>query len=369
MAASTAQTAPRTCSRCKASKKKCDKTLPICGRCSGLSLPCAYTETVAQIAPEEIAANFSAIFGRLDRLEDQINVHGDQENAAAAVSSPVPERPQAGSGSGANANKWHMSPGLLHPAYLDIIAGSNTCKILEEKAMTVRDVGRKYSNTVGNSLPVISAHHFNIGADEVEGLRSRSRGGEFYLVVLSMVLILENPVDDPSSANSSQPEIYRISKYLFSMFVSLKDPSMRLVQAGILIALYEHAHCIDNRAYVAIGTCARLASLLRLIGCPGIDSNEETQVHITLRVLNDPLNFENPLGISSSSPTDAFSSHVKACHILDRVQHTLSQTSEDSAPNDTQSSQLSALQNETKHLIMGLEHSPPWHDALVTARG
>ncbi|PGH28097.1 hypothetical protein AJ80_00355 [Polytolypa hystricis UAMH7299] len=255
----------RTCAQCKASKKKCDKTLPSCDRCSRLSLPCIYTEA-AEIAPADIISKFHTVSNRLERLEAHVFTSTEQGTAVRSSPTSSPGVMEL------KATEWHLSPSLLRPSYLDIIVGSNVFKILEERGMTVRDVGEKFFSTVYNFMPIISKEWFLKRADAAQALDS---SGAFLLLVMAIVLILENPTDDSNYSTNSSPVLYQVCKYHYSLFLSLKEPSTELVQAGLCIALYEHSQCISDRAYITIGTCARMASLLGLRPC-SIPSSQST---------------------------------------------------------------------------------------------
>jgi hypothetical protein len=174
-------------------------------------------------------------------------------NATPAPSISVSARPQD-----LEADKWQISPRLLQPSYLDVIAGANVHKILEDKGMTMREVIQRY-NIIHNYIPIISKEKFDKQIKEAETLNSR---GAFMILVMAIILFTEHPAHSNNALGVS--EIYQVCKYHFSLFMSLKNPSIELIQAGLCITLYEYAHCITERAYITIGTCARMASLLRL---------------------------------------------------------------------------------------------------------
>jgi hypothetical protein len=174
-------------------------------------------------------------------------------NATPAPSISVSARPQD-----PEADKWQISPRLLQPSYLDVIAGANVYKILEDKGMTMREVIQRY-NTIHNYIPIISREKLGEQIKEAENLNSR---GGFMILIMAIILFNDHLTAHSSDAPGLS-ELYQVCKYHFSLFMLLKKPSIELIQAGLCITLYEYANCITERAYITIGTCARMASLLR----------------------------------------------------------------------------------------------------------
>ena len=49
---------------------------------------------------------------------------------------------------------------------------------------------------------------------------------------------------------------------LFAQVQAILPPSTRLLQAGLLISIFEYAHELGNAAFVSIGSCAKMASII-----------------------------------------------------------------------------------------------------------
>ncbi|KAL5364662.1 hypothetical protein BJX96DRAFT_137848 [Aspergillus floccosus] len=252
-----AQFASRICVQCKSSKKKCDKTLPTCNRCSRLSLPCTYDDA-AETGTKDFTAQFQAIFDRLERLESRV--------PASEI-----ERPSGESGQRVNLNieanesnrsDWQLKPGLLQPSYLELIVAMNLSKILEDKGTSVRAVGEKYLDLIHDHLPAMSRERLEWRIQESERL---DQNGPFLIFITSILLLTEEPADSSVASSTSSPtELYRVCKYTHSLFVSLKEPCIELIQSGVMIALYEYAQCMEDQAYLTIGTCSRMANAIGL---------------------------------------------------------------------------------------------------------
>lgn len=53
-------------------------------------------------------------------------------------------------------------------------------------------------------------------------------------------------------------------KSFFAQLVALGEPCIELIQAGVLIALFEHLQCVGDRALTTLGICMRLGYMLEI---------------------------------------------------------------------------------------------------------
>ncbi|KAL3470267.1 hypothetical protein BJX99DRAFT_239808 [Aspergillus californicus] len=379
-------TAVHACAQCKASKKKCDKTLPSCDRCSRLVLQCNYDEG-AGITPAEIISRFEAVFDRLGRLEENVFPPTAVTNASPASPASPAARSSTARPTDLEAEKLQISPRLLQPSYLDIIAGANVHKILEEKSMTMRGVVHRYCD-IHNYMPIISKAKINKQIQEAEALNTNSA---FMVLIIAILLLTEHPTTHDGAPGLS--ELYRVCKYHFSLFSSLKDPSVELLQVGLCIALYEYAHCITERAYITIGICARMASLLGLRydndSSPQYALTEDyfdesahiitamrllnRHIYLSLTMLGKHLSVEYSTIIDAPDPpetpvsgwvADSFRYETEGCRILCRLQQTFHEESAVRGPGISGSTQLDrvlALDNELQSMKLNLQdyNDPP----------
>ncbi|KAB8217060.1 hypothetical protein BDV33DRAFT_233051 [Aspergillus novoparasiticus] len=272
------QLALRACVPCKSSKKKCDKTLPICNRCSRLCLSCSYID-VAEARAGDFRSTFQAVFDRLERLESRVFASEEDRPAAAPDQCSSPD--------------WQLRPSLLQPSYLELIVAMNLSKILEEKDTSVRAVGKKYLSVVHNYAPVISKERFEWRTQEAESLEPNA---PFLTFISSILLLTEEPVGSFVSSNTaSRPDLYRTCNHNYTLFMSFNEPCIELIQAGVLIALYEHAQCMASQAYLTIGTCARMAGAIGLLSATSSVSSssklvtrieEETNILLVIYILD-----------------------------------------------------------------------------------
>ncbi|KAJ5753769.1 uncharacterized protein N7511_007922 [Penicillium nucicola] len=263
------QSAKNTCARCKGSKKKCDKALPSCARCSRLSLSCAYDEP--SDAPDTSAGSeflLKEILRRIGNIENHLSKDEDQESAEENQTI----LPQTAHASEEPANRtevqnWQIKPSLLRPSYRAFLSGIDLMRFIEVRKTSMDKIRQTYSQHYG-WLPIISER---LILNEFSIIQNNESSVACATLVFSMLLVTSNPFDDEERLSPTESHLYLTTKYHFTLSASLSYPSIELVQAGILIAVYEFTQGAGDMAYVTIGTCARLSSLLglhRAVSCP-----------------------------------------------------------------------------------------------------
>ncbi|KAH0542646.1 hypothetical protein FGG08_002969 [Glutinoglossum americanum] len=89
------------------------------------------------------------------------------------------------------------------------------------------------------------------------------QNADFALLYLCMKLIIQHPPEPPATV---QTPLYVIAKRLYFLVETSGVYSIPLLQAGVLISLYELGHAIYPAAYLSIGQCARLGHALGIHG-------------------------------------------------------------------------------------------------------
>jgi hypothetical protein len=298
------QRAKRTCTRCKESKKKCDKALPSCARCSRyliffyipneatfvilyvgrllieksrLSLSCAYDESFN--VPDTSAGSeflLEEILRRLDKIENHLFQHHSRETAEGNETALLQmNSPSEETANHAKMQNWQIKPSLLRPSYRAFLCGMDLMRIIETRKTSLDQIRHKYFRNY-SWLPIISERRIMNGSRMIQNGGSSAAS---LILVFSVLLVTTNPFDDEAGISPIETHLYLTTKYQFSLCTSLSYPSIELVQAGILIAVYEYSQGAADMAYVTIGTCARLSSLLGLhkaVSCPS-NTTEEIQ--------------------------------------------------------------------------------------------
>lgn len=122
-----------------------------------------------------------------------------------------------------------------------------------------RTVGDRYFAQIHKWLPFISKKRFY---ENLLNPLSQPRS-DVTLLIFCMKLVSWLPAD---SSNGTEP---RTSSYLFAKRTLLEAEvagilSLQLLQAWLLVTVYELGHAIYPSAYISIATCARYGSLLDL---------------------------------------------------------------------------------------------------------
>ncbi|KAL1591680.1 hypothetical protein SLS60_011679 [Paraconiothyrium brasiliense] len=256
--------AQRTCAQCKSSKKKCDKVLPKCGRCLRISIDCLYPDAEkvngSETGNEANDSRFEEVFERLKRIE--AHVFSSEPPAAQNGSpqqNPLINLANSHGIESTSPTNWALEPGTLKPQYMSLILWQSVLATLDEHKATIHDVTRMYISKTDQWLPMISNMKFQ---KELALYGQLVSSDKFVLLVLAMHLVISPPADHPPAASLAESPWYRKCKYLFQYFVGFREPNIELIQAGMLIAVFEFSHCIEDRAVTTLGICCRLAYLL-----------------------------------------------------------------------------------------------------------
>ncbi|KAL4959387.1 Zn(II)2Cys6 transcription factor [Aspergillus stella-maris] len=205
--------AVRVCANCKARKKKCDKVLPCCGYCTKKGLKCQHIDDLPPTSHHKEPA------------------------------------------------KWipYPSPALT---LLDtsLSAESNLCheaqRILGTSGLYLDELSVRYFEDAHNFLPVISREHFHTQLLSCGSYPQL----DFSILLLSiLVLVCHQDEGQKCSRHLDITSPYLAAKSLHAQAQTLARPSLNLVQAGILIALFEFARGRPDQAFVSIGASARMA--------------------------------------------------------------------------------------------------------------
>lgn len=250
----------RVCLPCKKQKRKCDKALPRCSACRYRNQDCTYSDFV----PDD---DISFIKQRLDTLESLLRVGvvpevTSRRSKAADIQSAGLVLP-ASSNYDEHSFKfppmfvldtrvWQkamtpiVTPLLSPPQELLTLLGAenDTMKIISS-----------YFNIVHTWLPMVWKRHF------APGFMHRLTNADLALLVACMKLVTDEPADNHQPLKSP---LYVLVRQFSEKMESSGLLSLHLIQATVLISVYEVGHGIYPSAYMSIGRGIRLAQLM---GC------------------------------------------------------------------------------------------------------
>lgn len=208
--------ASQVCSTCKARKKACDKILPSCGYCSRRGLTCDYG------SPRTNAGTGIAVGSVADLLS------------------------------------------CTEQANLDGLINLQLCHVIHVSGLQPVEIARRFFRSFHQWLPIISTTGFR---DTSSRFGRGVPPADFSLLLLCMYLMTLQPGGEFRTSQSQMvrpSDLYFAAKLFLSHIQAVTCSSVALVQASILIAIYEYACGMANAAFVTAGGAARLASILGL---------------------------------------------------------------------------------------------------------
>ncbi|KAF3764703.1 hypothetical protein M406DRAFT_331026 [Cryphonectria parasitica EP155] len=223
----------RVCLNCRRKKKKCDKKLPSCGRCTYSLEFCQHEDDQAASRSADPSARTS--FESLGN----INAPGSFAVSAFLGGQIGPANPT-------------ISPALFAPLGTteDIhhFVSRSLAQIVGDRS-TTESIIRYYFGTINAWFTIIESASFEERLEQMWAEPSAETG----LLALCMLLIVRSPEETP--AVSMQNSLYHAVKTLCGVVVAKLPLSTSLLQAHLLICLYELGHLMPQQAYLTLGTC------------------------------------------------------------------------------------------------------------------
>ncbi|KAI0155265.1 hypothetical protein GGR57DRAFT_93086 [Xylariaceae sp. FL1272] len=220
--------AAQVCLACKARKKKCNKALPRCNFCTRKGLSCRYTEL-----PKHRPVPQSRSFFDKDTRRNVFSA--PESNFTGAI--------------------------YVELASSEANISAQVLRLIRETGQFPEDICTRYFDCTHHCLPVISQERFQ---RSLVALGSTPSVG-FSMLLLSILLLTSTPRPDPSiSPQSNTRKIDRVSLYLtaralFAQVQALYTPTKRLIQAGLLLSMYEYVQGRPDAAITSLAGCARMA--------------------------------------------------------------------------------------------------------------
>ncbi|KAL5355051.1 hypothetical protein BJX96DRAFT_140572, partial [Aspergillus floccosus] len=204
------------CLACREQKRKCDKRLPACSRCVRQKRSCNYSWS----SPEQ-------------------NDHND--NAPSRFLSRI------------------LQPGMdksaTHSLEIDQLYVNLVFEKLNEQGISLDRVLTAYFGNIHPWLPIVLERSFRKRVAQLD----HTPCAETALLVLAIVLVMHR-----GTPNDLQSHFYNLFKYLYSFLQLRREPSLQLVQSGLLLVLHEAGDSDSGAASLSIANCARLGYALKL---------------------------------------------------------------------------------------------------------
>ncbi|PSN73449.1 hypothetical protein BS50DRAFT_582982 [Corynespora cassiicola Philippines] len=225
-----------------------------------LSVSCLYpdadTSHDTETSPGQSGTRIDEILERLSNIESHIGLSNSDTNPN---STPSGLTQSLASSNRAIPDDWKISPGNLHPDSLGMVTYGSLVRVQREKNTPLATFINKYFSYTHFWLPMVRRRKLDTEFENLDTLIIEGND-DYKIVFLAMHLLVSDKI--PGDTSSSYD--YRACKYHFGHYLTLKKPYVHLIQAGMMIALYEHMQSIEDRAVTTLGICARLAYTLNL---------------------------------------------------------------------------------------------------------
>ena len=260
------------CSSCRAQKKGCDKVFPTCSACVRLRRVCRYSSGPA---PPSIPADYQKLVERVAHLENEIAHHRKISNSdsvsilphsTSRVTSAVGDRYSPPDVS-TFPSAFFLDVGIFQWQRIkapkpQITIPDDVLQAIGDD-MEIRTILGTHFVSVFTWMAIVSKKrlHQDIGGQLMD------LEADVALLILSMKLSNEKL---PADQKTPRTHLYTMTKEFYSRVESSGIGSIRLLQAGILTALYEIGNVIYPEAYLSIGRCGRLGQAIGLHDTAGI---------------------------------------------------------------------------------------------------
>lgn len=118
--------------------------------------------------------------------------------------------------------------------------------------MTTESIVQYYFATINSWFTIVEKGRFD---EQLEQIWSEP-SADTALLTLCMLLVVRSP--EESQAVSMQNSLYYSVKALCGIVMTKEPLSTSMLQANLLICLYEAAQFLPQQAYLTLGTCAAL---------------------------------------------------------------------------------------------------------------
>ncbi|MCJ1468512.1 hypothetical protein MMC07_007141 [Pseudocyphellaria aurata] len=264
-AAESSDKAPQACLTCRAQKRKCDKALPSCGLCTRVKRVCNYSFEPSSSASSE---QFQSLQRKVRRLEAQLDVFSAHGSPVSSYSWRSTSRTPASSlnemGDAEQENQ--VTPMIFFLDRAAYLSGKYQIgrqylqlpQVFEDfcpSTTIVQRIVASYFRSTHSWLPIVSKERM------LRDLKVplENTGADLALLCLCMRLVGERL---PQALHNPQTSFYLAVKEYYFQVESAGLLSVQLLQAGILLAVYEFGHAIFPSSYVTIGRCAKIGQAM-----------------------------------------------------------------------------------------------------------
>ena len=158
------------------------------------------------------------------------------------------------------------------PFGLDHVLRSQVDRLTRARGCYLDDITSRYFQGMHKWLPVISRNNFY--AEFINN--TTPWPPDFSILLLAMFLVVWQPSPE-SGIDDDRGTLHVVIKMLFAQVQAVRPPSMRLIQAGLLISVFEYAHELKDAALVSITSWAKMAYIMRSNAHTNAEARSETR--------------------------------------------------------------------------------------------
>jgi Fungal specific transcription factor domain len=133
------------------------------------------------------------------------------------------------------------------------------CEVMTRNGDDITSICDRYFKVTEKWLPIIDKTEFFVRLEQLQ----TSPSAPFSTLVMSMCLYAQQS-STILGRNSRVESLYYTTKCFYSLLQSSGRVSLELLQAGLLIATYEHSQALYEVSALSIGICARMGYALGL---------------------------------------------------------------------------------------------------------
>jgi hypothetical protein len=255
----TSRHARTACLPCRTGKRKCDKVLPSCGLCIRRDVGCRYPLSPRwdPLRPESAAGSISSPTSLSSDHDSALTTAGNY-HVASAVHFVAPRFFQ------------QAQLELPRPGIRGVHLPDNLASFVDDLP-SIRSIATAFFATTHPWLPIVSKQTY------YRSLLNPLSGRKLELTLITLSMKLSGSAPEAGLREiAARSSLYTSTKALHANVEGAGMISITVLQANLLIALYEMSHAIYPAAYLTVGACARYGLALGLHdsasihGAPGL---------------------------------------------------------------------------------------------------
>ena len=143
---------------------------------------------------------------------------------------------------------------------IDVSVSAQVHRIIHATGRFVSDVTEQFFRGIFHFVPIFSRNRIQ---EIIAGIPVITPAADLSVLLLAMCLITYHPqILEKPLPGIDQESLYIATKSIFGQVQTVSSmqgqPSVPLIQAGILIAIYDYARGMADSAYLSISICARM---------------------------------------------------------------------------------------------------------------